>query len=110
MGTASLFLDPTGRLRTLWRLSLFVLGCGVIAIAVSVAVGLAGVVYFILVEGHSLERAADAIGSAEVLVHLQVLAALPVLVLFFLWVWCCRRWLDRRSLGSIGLRRPAEGW
>ncbi len=109
-GRASFFLDPTGRLRTLWRLGLFLLGFGMIQIAVAVAVVVAGIGYFILFEGQDFDWAAGALTDAKVLLHLQMAAALPLLMLLFPWVWCCRRWLDRRSLGSLGLRRPAEGW
>jgi membrane protease YdiL (CAAX protease family) len=103
---AAFFCDQSGRLRTVWRFLIFGFGFLVVQIGVGVALGI-GLVVFLLATGKTLNSLDISPQSIEAYsVPLQIIAALPIMLSTFGFVWLCRRFLDRRSLSSLGLVRP----
>jgi uncharacterized protein len=103
---AAFFLDPTGRLRTVWRFLIF--GFGFLFVQIVLAIPLAiGFVVYLIATGKSL-NIVD-ITNQSYMVPLQIVAALPMTAGCFGLVWLCRRYLDRRSLTSLGLGWPGKG-
>lgn len=91
---ASILRDSEGRLRTAWRFAFFLVGLVVVhlatAVILGIILGLTGMV------GPRTEL--------EDILHVVALAMIAITGLVFLWVASCRHALDRRSLGSLGLR------
>jgi membrane protease YdiL (CAAX protease family) len=106
---ASFFLDKSGRLRTAWRFAVFLLGFLLVQLGVGLMLVI-GVLVFLFAAGKqlsSLNLNPDSIEAYTV--TLQIIAALPMALGSFGFVWACRRFLDRRSIWSLGLVRPGRG-
>jgi membrane protease YdiL (CAAX protease family) len=102
----TLLRDEHGRLRTIWRFSLFGGGLLLVLIFVNIVVGGAAAICFIRsgVGRDDLARA-----FKEHTIELQMLAALPMCLPTFGLVWLFRVKLDRRPLRSLGLGPPTGG-
>ncbi len=101
----SLFLDETGRMRTAWRFTIF--GFGFLALEIGIAIVLLiGLVVYLVATGTS----PDALASnpkifEEWQVQLSMIAAIPLTAATLGLVLLCRRYLDHRSVRSLGLAR-----
>ena len=105
---AAFFCDQSGRLRTVWRFLIFGFGFLVVQIGVNIAL-LIGIVVYLLAVGESLDSFDFSPQSVAVYtVTLQIIATLPMTLSTLGLVWLCRRFLDRRSLSSLGLVRPGK--
>lgn len=105
---AAFFCDQSGRLRTVWRFLIFGFGFLVVQIGVNIAL-LIGIVVFLLATGKSLNSLDISPQSVEAYaVTLQIIATLPMTLSALGLVWLCRRFLDRRSFGSLGLVWPGR--
>lgn len=105
---AAFFFDHSGRLRTAWRFVIFGFGFLIVQLGLGIVLGI-GILVVLLASGkslNSLNMSPQAI--EEFAVPLQMIAALPMTLASFGLVWVCRRYLDRRSLGSLGLVRPGR--
>ena len=105
---ASFFLDDTRRMRTAWRFAIF--GCGFLAIQIVVGIlVVVGLVVYLAAKGSSPDAL---IKNPRVLdewqVPLQIIASAPLTAGTFGFVWICRKYLDRRSLSSLGLHKPGS--
>lgn len=103
----AIFLDPTGRLRTVWRFAVFAVGFVIVQVIVGLIVGVGFVVWQVSSGGP------DAFGGGSIadwILPVTILSAPPVAAVTAGWVLVCRRWLDRRSVASLGWvwpeRRP----
>ncbi|MBS0263546.1 MAG: hypothetical protein JSS02_16515, partial [Planctomycetes bacterium] len=107
---ATFFLDPSGRLRTVWRFLIF--GIGFLLVQIAVGVGIVAVVLvYTLALGkpfEGLSGAANALGDGSLAI--QILAAGPMTAASFGLVWVCRRFLDRRPLKTLGFVRPGPNF
>jgi membrane protease YdiL (CAAX protease family) len=105
---ASFFLDETRRMRAAWRFAIF--GCGFLAIQIVVGIlVLIGLVVYLAAKGTSLETLTrNPFVLEEWQVPLQIIASAPLTACTFGLVWICRRFLDQRSLSSLGLCRPGR--
>jgi membrane protease YdiL (CAAX protease family) len=93
------FGDGTGRLRTVWRVLVFLVAEGVVALAVGVALGVALAVMLPSVHAAQADEPV-----------LSMLIGGPFLAVSSLGVvFLCRMLLDRRDVASIGLGRPPAG-
>ena len=109
--------DEAPRLRTFWRFAIF--GIGFVATNILIAL-----VFFIAVFVHlsaTGELAEMTAGNdvtvlaarleqwvTERLAPLTAMTAIPTTGLAFGLCWICRRYLDRRSISSMGLVRPVQ--
>jgi len=102
------FLDPTGRLRTFWRFGIFGFGFLAVQIAVGLVAGLAFVGYLIATD----TPLNSVLGNPKLLekwqIPIQMIAAIPMTLATLGLVLVCRRYLDRRSVWSLGLARPGR--
>ncbi|MDP6439225.1 MAG: CPBP family intramembrane metalloprotease [Candidatus Brocadiia bacterium] len=105
MTIGDLFLDETRRLRTVWRLTIFIVSLLGLQVVIGIPVGIA-VAVFLLVAGGV--QGADALAGTLARSHVLLLciAALPMAAGALGLAWFCRRFLDRRSLSELGLTRP----
>ena len=87
-----------------------IFGFGFLFVQLGLGIVLAlGLVVFLLATGKSLNSLNISPQSIEeYTVTLQVITALPVTLCTFGLVWLCRRYLDCRSLSSLGLVRPGR--
>jgi membrane protease YdiL (CAAX protease family) len=106
----ALFLDAAGRLRTFWRFCIFGFGFLAVQIAVAIVGGLAFVGYLLATDRDLKEFAGDPKALEALQIPLQIIASLPMTLATFGLVFVCRRFLDRRSLGSLGLCRPGTAF
>jgi membrane protease YdiL (CAAX protease family) len=105
---AAFFFDQSGRLRTVWRFTIFGFGFLIVQLGLGIVLGI-GLVVFLLATGKSLNSLDITPQSIEAhTVTLQIITALPVTLCSLGLVWLCRRYLDRRTLGSLGLVRPGH--
>jgi membrane protease YdiL (CAAX protease family) len=105
---ASFFLDETGRLRTFWRFAIFGAGFFTIQIGVGIMASIAVLVYLVAT-GTPLNSFANNFQVLnDWLVPLQMIAAIPMTFCSLTLVLLCRRFLDRRSVWSVGLSRPGR--
>ena len=104
----SFFLDETRRLRTAWRLAIF--GSGFVM--VQLGIGIASVIclaIYLAATGSSLNSLAkDPRFLDEWILPLSMLTAVPMTLCDLGLVLLCRRFLDRRSVWSLGLVRPGR--
>jgi len=103
-----LFRDPTDRLRTAWRFLIFGFGFLTIFGAAQIGVGIGFVIYLELA-GDGARRASET--QLDKLVEeytpiLSAIAAPPMTIAIVLLVVVCRKYLDRRTVGSLGLSSP----
>ncbi|MBS3762257.1 MAG: CPBP family intramembrane metalloprotease [Planctomycetes bacterium] len=91
------FLDSEGRLRILWRFVVFMLGLVAAYILVGVAAGLFLGLFF------------GEVPEPQVPWALCV-CAVPFALVSLLWVWFCRRRLDRRKLIGLRMQHGALDW
>jgi membrane protease YdiL (CAAX protease family) len=100
-----LFLDDSGRLRTVWRFAIFGAGFVGITFGVNIAVGIGYAIYLL-----SATRTLNPEQLAEQIhVHTPQLAAiiaLPLTVVLTGLAIACRRFLDRQPVASMGLVVP----
>ncbi len=109
MAAGSFFLDETRRLRTVWRLLLFFFGFVTVQIIISLDIIVPVIIYFLATGG----IASVAPGLRRFAEHRQLLTcitAVPMGAGLFGLVWVWRRFLDRRSLSSLGLVKPEARW
>jgi membrane protease YdiL (CAAX protease family) len=108
------FLDETQRLRTLWRFVSF--GFGFLAVQIGISLVLAvGFVIYLVATGNTPKFSLTDPRSIETwmeewTVTLQIIAAVPITLGTFGLVVVWRRYLDRRSVWSLGLGRPEDGF
>jgi hypothetical protein len=105
-----LFLDETRRLRTCWRFVLFGFGFLFVQIVVSLVVGVGFVVYLIATGDSPNGLLVDPKLLEKWTIPLQIIAAVPMTLGTLGCVLICRRYLDRRSIWSLGLGRPKRGF
>ncbi len=104
----SLFLDGSGRLRTVWRFIIFGAGFLVIQLAVGL-LGLLGLGIYFSAQGKNTNEFVGILQrSDDWQVTLQIIAAVPMTACDLGLVLFCRRFLDRRSVWSVGLVRPGR--
>jgi len=112
-GIAWLFLDVERRLRTFWRLVLYILALVIAQIIVSIVVLVGAVIVLLTYAAASGIPVTEELFSSALKSH-QVYFLLPstlVLVAVSLPVtFLFRRFLDRRSAASMGFRTPPAGW
>lgn len=95
----AIFTDHERRLRTPWRIAIF------IAAMIGVEVGgalILGVGALLVMGGKSPQ----VLQTPDVRVWALIVGEWPLTVLTLGLVWFCRRVLDRRSMRSLGLERP----
>ncbi|MFH0910249.1 MAG: type II CAAX endopeptidase family protein [Planctomycetota bacterium] len=97
--------DETGRLRTVWRLLVFLSGFALIQIVTTLVVVFFMLLYSLVHGSESLEPANSLRGAMLWFHYLGTLILLPTI--FGLAVGC-RRSLDRMPVESMGLVRPAR--
>ena len=102
------FLDESRRLRTVWRFLIFGAGFVIAQLAIGLVVGIVAVIWLIATQGPELFS--DAELAKEQLEpytpHMVIAASLPTAVVMLAWVIICRKYLDRRSVASMGIIRP----
>ena len=96
-----MFLDHEGRLRLPWRLLIYLAGLAGVQIAAAIAVGI-GVAIFLLARGEPVEM--DTVDAW--ILPLTILAAPVITAAAVVLTILCRRFLDRRSMKSLGLVFP----
>lgn len=102
------FLDESRRLRTVWRF--LILGAGFVAVSVvvSLAVAIVAGLWLFVSKGpealYALASADDLMERYDVI--LTVVVSAPMTAAILGWVIVCRKYLDRRSIASMGLVRP----
>jgi membrane protease YdiL (CAAX protease family) len=104
----SLFLDDTRRLRTIWRFAVF--GSGFMSVQTIVGLaGLVGLGLYYSAQGKSANEIAGTFRRPEHWqVPLQIIAAIPMTACNLVLVLFCRKFLDERSIWSVGLVRPGR--
>jgi membrane protease YdiL (CAAX protease family) len=95
------FTDHERRLRTPWRIAIFLAGIIGVEIGGAVVVGI-GVAALLVIAGKNLR----VLQTPDARVWALIVAAFPIAALTLGVVWFCRRVLDRRSMRSLGLGRP----
>ena len=108
MASSTFFNDETGRLRTAFRLGIFGTGFLALYTVVSTVILIAVLAYWIGVEHRPFEQTLQNLTGAEW--ELLTALSLPLALVTYGWVWICRRYIDKRDMASIGVRRPKEGW
>jgi membrane protease YdiL (CAAX protease family) len=93
------FLDDERRPRTRWRLAIFLA-------ALLVAQLIVGVIGFVIA---AFMLDID-VTSEELLLKVQVVGTPPMLATSMVVLLLARRFLDRRSIRSLGFGRPQSGW
>jgi membrane protease YdiL (CAAX protease family) len=113
----SFFLDESRRLRTAWRLMIFGAANVAVVVAMNVVIGL-GMVGYLATTGRLRALAtspqAEARAEMEALVEewtlpLSIALALPLAGISLALAALCRKYLDRRSIKSLGFERPRRG-
>jgi uncharacterized protein len=103
MSRTSWYRDAEGRPRTVWRIAFFLASVVLVAVIVSIALGIA---LSVLV----LAASPGASDQERLIAWLETYAYLlqsPVFLVMILLVLLFRRYVDRRSIASLGLGRPA---
>jgi membrane protease YdiL (CAAX protease family) len=95
------FTDHERRLRTPWRIAIFLAGIIGVEIGGALVVGI-GLAAAFVISGKDLQMLRTPDGRVWAL----IVAAFPLAALTVGVVWFCRRVLDRRSMRSLGLGRP----
>ncbi len=105
---SSIFLDPSRRMRTVWRFLIFGVGFVVVNVVVSMIVGIGLVVYVAIFQGPESLR--DPVSIQEQMNQympvLMAMASVPMTLTLLGWVVICRKYLDQRSIASMGFVRP----
>jgi membrane protease YdiL (CAAX protease family) len=109
-GRPTAFLDREGRLRLRWRVALFLCGFAGVQLVLGILAGLGLVAFVAATEGLSSKALESAIDDPSALLSAQIVTAPMFLVAVGLLVALCRRFVDRRSVGSLGLGQPQGGW
>lgn len=101
------FLDETQRLRTVWRFLIFGAGFVIINVAIGVVGGIAAGIWLMVTQGPEAFQQFDAIEEQIALYtpHIMAVACLPTTAAMLAWVIICRKYLDRRSIASMGFVR-----
>ncbi len=100
------FLDSERRLRTFWRLAIFCVGYVIGVLLFSIACGLA--VYLV---GAGVGKGREVVDWLQGDLAMVGAAFAPPTTLFTIgYVWIFRRYIDRRDLASLGMRRPERRW
>lgn len=110
----SLFLDPSRRLRTVWRFLLFGLAMGVTMLGVSLVIGFILAIYLIangimpMPNPENAEAATKALEAymRDHLLELTAINAIPITLFSLGIVLAFRKWVDRRTIASMGFVRP----
>ncbi|HKC13843.1 MAG TPA: type II CAAX endopeptidase family protein, partial [Vicinamibacteria bacterium] len=97
----AVFIDQERRLRTPWRIAIFLASIIGAEVGGAFLVGI-GVAALLLLGGKNLQMLQTPDGRVWGL----IVAAFPLAALTLGVVWFCRRVLDRRSMRSLGLGRP----
>ncbi len=98
------FLDETRRLRTFWRFLLFGIGFIVVEVATTVIALVLLILYM-----NAVGRRLDLLNIEAYMVEFAVMAAFPHAVLALILIFLFRRFLDRRSIASMGFVWPRGG-
>jgi membrane protease YdiL (CAAX protease family) len=114
MNQPDLFMDSTRRMRTFWRFLIFGAGFVAVQVGVSMALGVAVIVYLLVTDSMPAIRSPEQIQSLQTQLEqdwalpLMILSAVPTTLLTTVWVLFCRWQLDRRSVWTLGLSRPGR--
>jgi len=103
---AGWFIDSERRLRTFWRLSIFCVGYVIATVVFAIAC--AGVILLVALSFGKEREALAWLSEDQVMVG--VVVSPPFAVLILVYVWALRRFLDKRDLASLGVRRPERRW
>lgn len=107
---SAFFLDETGRLRTVWRFGLFGIGFVIVQVVATIAVAL-GFLGYLAISGQPVDSLfTNPRGIEQWTVPLQIAGSLPITLGCLGLVLVCRRYLDRRSIRSLGLTRPGRNF
>ncbi len=106
-GEPGFFLDETQRLRTVWRFLIFGAGFVIINLAIGVVGGIAAGIWLIVTQGPEAFQQLDSLEKQieQYTPHIMAVAALPTTAVMLAWVIICRKYLDRRSIASMGFVR-----
>ncbi|MGE5190894.1 MAG: lysostaphin resistance A-like protein [Deltaproteobacteria bacterium] len=106
----SLFVDDTGRLRTAWRFAIF--GAGFLAIQIALGiVSVIGIAVYLAATGTPADSLTSGLRRVDDWqVPLQIVATLPMTMCDLGLVLICRRFLDQRSIRSVGFVRPGRSF
>ena len=109
MQAATFLHDGSGRLRTVWRLTICLLAFLVVQFAIGVA-AYVGLIGFGVLTGRAdgLDPALEWLGDADVV--LQMIATPFLAAGALALIWLCRRFLDRRRFSSLGLAASGGRW
>lgn len=101
------FLDETQRLRTVWRFLIFGAGFVIINVAVGVVGGIAAGIMLIVTQGPEAFEQLDGLEKQieQYTPHIMAVAALPTTAALLALVIICRKYLDWRSVASMGFVR-----
>jgi membrane protease YdiL (CAAX protease family) len=107
------FLDGSQRLRTVWRFLIFGAGCIAANMVVATVVGIVLVIWLLVSQGPEA-LSEFAFSSANELtdqhgLFLTALSSVPITAAILGWVVVCRKYIDRRSIASMGFVRPEQG-
>lgn len=100
-----MFLDKSGRLRTIWRFAIFFIGF----FAIQAVVGIAAAIGYLAATGALQDLLKNPDLVSQSLVEIQMIAAIPLVAATVGLTLLCRRYLDWRSVASMGLVRPGRG-
>lgn len=106
-----MFLDGTGRLRTAWRFLIYLMGFVVVQIVVGVIIVVGFILFLAVGDGMAQLQDPDFADKLENewMIPLQAIASPFIVAGVVLLSVVCRKYLDRRSISSMGLvrlRRP----
>ena len=108
------FIDDSRRLRLGWRVTLFLLACFVIQIAVQIVAVIGVLIYLSVTDPAALQGEASAVALEErlneMMLELMALVSVPSVICTMGLIWLFRRFLDRRPLADLGFQRPEIGW
>ncbi|MBL7040811.1 MAG: CPBP family intramembrane metalloprotease, partial [Pirellulaceae bacterium] len=102
------FLDESRRLRTVWRFLIFGAGFVIAQLAIGIVGGIVGAVWLIVTQGPEAFNDLELVEAQleQYTPHIMVVASLPTTAVMLAWVIICRKYLDRRSVASMGIVRP----
>ncbi len=111
----TIFLDESRRLRTVWRFLIF--GTSFMALQIGVGMVVSVILLVGLIVSGNLEQLSDPQQLEQVLAGvieewtplLMAIVALPLTAMTFGLLFVCRRYLDRRSIASVGFVRRGLG-
>ncbi|MBI3862114.1 MAG: CPBP family intramembrane metalloprotease [Planctomycetia bacterium] len=100
--------DESDRLRTFWRFAIFGFGFLCVQIAIGLAIAVPLVIFLYRRDPAQFKTGNNPQLPENWTLWIQIVASLPITLGTLVLVVVCRRYLDRRSIWSLGLSRP--GW